>query len=63
MTALHQAVVDGNFQAVRLLIRHGADVNKADEGYFFCLQYINPKIISLRFIIFLMSFVLYLHIY
>ncbi|CAD5118624.1 DgyrCDS7309 [Dimorphilus gyrociliatus] len=33
MTALHQAVVDGNFQAVRLLIRHGADVNKTDEGW------------------------------
>ena len=31
MTPLHQAVLDGNLPAVRLLIRHGADVNKIDE--------------------------------
>ncbi len=31
MTPLHQAVLDGNMSAVRLLLRHGADVNKQDE--------------------------------
>ena len=31
MTPLHQAVLDGNMAAARLLIRHGADVNKLDE--------------------------------
>ena len=31
MTPLHQAVLDDNMAAVRLLLRHGADVNKADE--------------------------------
>ncbi|XP_023931207.1 protein phosphatase 1 regulatory subunit 27-like [Lingula anatina] len=31
LTPLHTAVLDGNFAAVRLLIRHGADINKQDE--------------------------------
>ena len=31
MAPLHQAVVDGNLPAVRLLVRHGADVNAQDE--------------------------------
>lgn len=31
MTALHQAALDGNLVAVRLLVRHGADVNKQDD--------------------------------
>ena len=31
MTPLHQAVLDGNFSAVRMLIRHGADVNRQDD--------------------------------
>merc|ERR1719383_1096773 len=31
MTPLHQAVLDGNFEAVRLLLRNGADINKLDE--------------------------------
>lgn len=31
LTPLHQAVLDGNIMAVRLLIQHGADINKQDE--------------------------------
>lgn len=31
LTALHQAVLDDNFTAVRLLLKHGAEVNKLDE--------------------------------
>ena len=31
MTPLHQAALDGNLIAVRMLIGHGADVNKLDE--------------------------------
>ncbi|KAH3846641.1 protein phosphatase 1 regulatory subunit 27-like [Dreissena polymorpha] len=31
VTPLHQAVLDGNVAAVRLLISHGADINKQDE--------------------------------
>ena len=31
LTALHQAVLDGNFKAVRLLLKHGANVNQLDE--------------------------------
>ncbi|OWF34577.1 Protein phosphatase 1 regulatory subunit 27 [Mizuhopecten yessoensis] len=31
LTPLHQAVLDGNMMAVRLLIEHGANVNKQDE--------------------------------
>ena len=31
MTPLHQAALDGNLAAVRLLIRNGADVNRIDE--------------------------------
>lgn len=30
LTPLHQAVLDGNLMAVRLLIEHGADINKQD---------------------------------
>lgn len=33
LTALHQAVLDGNFKAVRLLLKHGAEVNKLDEDH------------------------------
>ncbi|XP_074662229.1 protein phosphatase 1 regulatory subunit 27-like [Tubulanus polymorphus] len=31
LTPLHQAVLDDNMLAVRLLVGHGADVNKQDE--------------------------------
>ncbi|XP_052273038.1 protein phosphatase 1 regulatory subunit 27-like isoform X2 [Dreissena polymorpha] len=31
LTPLHQAVLDGNEAAVRLLVNHGADVNKQDK--------------------------------
>ena len=31
MTPLHQAVLDENLGAVRLLIKNGADVNRLDE--------------------------------
>ncbi|XP_052273192.1 protein phosphatase 1 regulatory subunit 27-like [Dreissena polymorpha] len=31
LTPLHQAVLDGNEAAVRLLVTHGADINKQDE--------------------------------
>ncbi|KAK3093691.1 hypothetical protein FSP39_018947 [Pinctada imbricata] len=31
LTPLHQAVLDGNITAVRLLIQHGAEVNRQDE--------------------------------
>ena len=31
MTPLHQAIMDGNFAAVRLLVLHGADVNRKDD--------------------------------
>ena len=30
LTPLHQAVLEGNLQAVKLLVMHGADVNKTD---------------------------------
>lgn len=30
LTPLHQAVLEGNYQAVKLLASHGADVNKSD---------------------------------
>ncbi|KAL8612885.1 hypothetical protein ACOMHN_038140 [Nucella lapillus] len=30
LTPLHQAVLEGNYQAVKLLVTHGADVNKSD---------------------------------
>lgn len=33
LTPLHSAVLDGQFAAVRLLIRHGAHVNKLDEDH------------------------------
>jgi len=33
MTALHQAVLDDNLVMVRLLIQHGASVNKRDEDH------------------------------
>ncbi|KAL4237944.1 hypothetical protein ACF0H5_002654 [Mactra antiquata] len=31
LTPLHQAVLDGNESAVRLLVSHGADINKQDD--------------------------------
>ncbi|XP_060597141.1 protein phosphatase 1 regulatory subunit 27-like [Ruditapes philippinarum] len=31
LTPLHQAVLDGNESAVRLLVAHGADINKQDD--------------------------------
>ncbi|XP_045173998.2 protein phosphatase 1 regulatory subunit 27-like [Mercenaria mercenaria] len=31
LTPLHQAVLDGNDSAVRLLVAHGADINKQDD--------------------------------
>ena len=31
MTPLHQAVLDGNMMAVRMLVGHGADINKRDD--------------------------------
>ena len=31
MTPLHQAFLDANIVAVRLLVKHGADLNKQDE--------------------------------
>ena len=31
LTPLHQAVLEGNLQAVKLLVMHGADVNKTDS--------------------------------
>lgn len=31
LTPLHQAVLDGNLAAVRLLVAHGADINKQDD--------------------------------
>lgn len=33
LTPLHQAVLDGNIMAVKLLIEHGANVNKQDDDY------------------------------
>ena len=31
LTPLHQAVLDGNLDAVELLVKHGADINKQDD--------------------------------
>ena len=31
LTPLHQAVLDGNESAVRLLVAHGAAINKQDD--------------------------------
>ncbi len=31
MTPLHQAALDGNLMAVRLLVSNGADVNRQDD--------------------------------
>lgn len=31
LTALHQAVLDGSFTAVRLLLKHEAQVNQLDD--------------------------------
>ncbi|CAG2204914.1 protein phosphatase 1 regulatory subunit 27-like [Mytilus edulis] len=33
LTPLHQAVLDGNLMAVRLLVEHGANINKQDDDY------------------------------
>ena len=30
MTPLHSAAIEGNIGAARLLVRHGADINKQD---------------------------------
>jgi protein phosphatase 1 regulatory subunit 27 len=55
LTPLHQAVLDGNESAVRLLVAHGADINKQDddswtplhaacaEGYADIVKYVNIK--------------------
>ena len=31
LTPLHQGVLEGNLQAVKLLVMHGADVNRPDS--------------------------------
>lgn len=31
LTPMHQACLDGNLEAVKLLVSHGADINKQDE--------------------------------
>lgn len=33
LTPLHQAVLDGNIAVTKLLVAHGADVNKQDEDF------------------------------